>query len=97
MQAGSTERRRMGGETGERGGAGQQDQGNSKKSRGHTQGAREQQGARAQNQKKKKTTAGRADTQEGHIEVAGRASWGEQGANEGAKEHDDSHREAPCR
>ena len=47
--------------------------------------------------KKKKTTAGRADTQEGHIEVAGRRRWGEQGANEGAKEHNDSHREAPCR
>ena len=48
MQAGSTARRRMGGETGERGGAGQRDQGNKMKSRGHTQGAREQQGARAQ-------------------------------------------------
>ena len=48
MQAGWTARRRMGGETGERGGAGQRDQGNTKKSRGHTQGAREQQGARAQ-------------------------------------------------
>ena len=48
MQAGSTAGRRMGGETGERGGAGQRDQGNTKKSRGHTQGAREQQGARAQ-------------------------------------------------
>ena len=51
VQAGSTARRRMGGETGERGGAGQRDQGNMKKSRGHTQGAQEQQGARAQNQK----------------------------------------------
>ena len=96
MQAGSTARRRMGGETGERGGAGQRDQGNTKKSRGHTQGAREQQGARAQNQKKK-TTAGRADTQKGHIEVAGRGRWGDQGANEGAKEHNVSLREAPCR
>ena len=91
MQAGSTARRRMGGETGERGGAGQRDQGNTKKSRGHTQGAREQQGARAQ---KKKTTAGRADTQEGHIEVAGRGRWGEQGTNEGAREHNVTHREA---
>ena len=54
MQAGSTARRRMGGETGERGGAGQRDQGNMKKSRVHTHGAREQQGARAQKQKKKK-------------------------------------------
>ena len=43
---------------------------------------------------KKKTTAGRADTQEGHIEVAGRGGWGEQGANEGAREHNVSHREA---
>ena len=96
MQAGSTARRRMGGETGERGGAGQRDQGNTKKSRGHTQGAQEQQGVRAQNQKKK-TTAGRADTQEGHTEVAGRGRWGEQGANEGARERNVSHREAPCR
>ena len=94
MQAGTTARRRMGGETGERGGAGQRDQGNTKKSRGHTRGAREQQRARAQ---KKKTTAGRVDTQEGHIEVAGRGRWGEQGANEGAREHNVSHREAPCR
>ena len=54
MQAGSTARRRMGGETGERGGAGQRDQGSTKKSRGHTQGVREQQGARAWNHKKKK-------------------------------------------
>ena len=92
MQAGSTARRRMGRETGERGGAGQRDQGNTKKSRGHTQGARERQGAR-----KKKTTAGRADTQEGHKEEAGRGRWGAQGANEGAKEHNVSHREAPCR
>ena len=96
MQAGSTARRRMGGETGERGGAGQRDQGNTKKSRGHTQGAREQQGARAQN-KQKKTTAGRADTQEGHKEEVGRGRWGEQGANEGAKEHNVSLRGAPCR
>ena len=96
MQVGLTARRRMGGETGERGGAGQRDGGNTKKSRGHTQGAREKQGARAQNQKKK-TTAGRADTREGHIEVAGRGRWGEQGANEGAKEHNVSLREAPCR
>ena len=87
MQAGSTARRGMGGETGERGGAGQRDQGNTKKSRGHTQGTREQQGARAQSQKRNKTTAGQADTQEGHIEEAGRGRWGEQGANEGAKEH----------
>ena len=86
MQAGTTARRRMGGETGERGGPGQRDQGSTKKSRGHTQGAREQQGARAQNHKKK-TTAGQAYTQEGHIEEAGRGRWGEQGANEGAKEH----------
>ena len=56
MQAGSTARRRMGGETGERGGAGQRDQGNTKKSRGHTQGARERQGARA---KKKQRQDGR--------------------------------------
>ena len=91
MQAGSTARRRMGGETGERGGAGQRDQGNTKKGRGHTQGAREQQGARAQNHKKK-TTAGQADTQEGHMEEAGRRRWGEQGANEGAKEHNVSQR-----
>ena len=56
MQAGLTARRRMGGETGERGGAGQRDQGNTRKSRSHTQGAREQQGARA---KKKQRQDGR--------------------------------------
>ena len=95
MQAGSTAGRRMGGETGGRGDAGQRDRGNTKKSRGHMQGAREQQGARAQ--KQKKTTAGRADAQEGHKEEAGRGRWGEQGANEGAKEKNVSHREAPCR
>ena len=48
----------MGGETGERGGAGQRDQGNTKKGRGHTQGAREQQGARAQNKRKKNGMTG---------------------------------------
>ena len=79
----------MGGETGERGGAGQRDRDSTEKSRGHTQGAREQQGTRA---RKKKTTAGRADTQEGHIEEAGRGRWGEQGAHEGAKEHHISQR-----
>ena len=85
----------MGGETGERGGAGQRDRGSTEKSRGHTQGAREQRGARTRN--KKKTTAGQADTQEGHIEEAGRGRWGEQGAKKGAMEHNVSHREAPCR
>ena len=59
MQAGSTARRRMGRETSERGGAGQRDQGNTKKSRGHEQGAREQQAARAQ-KKKKQRQNGRA-------------------------------------
>ena len=58
VQAGSTARRRMGRETGERWGPGQRDQGNTKKSRGHTQGAREQQGARAQ--KKNNGQDGRA-------------------------------------
>ena len=86
MQAGSTARRRMGGETGERGGAGQRDQGSTKKSREHMQGAQQQQGARAQNHKKK-TTTGQADTQEGQKEEAGRGRWGAQGGNEGAKEH----------
>ena len=84
----------MGGETGERGGAGQGDRGSTEKSRGHKQGAREQRGART---REKKTTAGQADTQEGHIEEAGRRRWGKQGANKGAKEHNVSHREAPCR
>ena len=38
----------------------------------------------------KKTTAEQADTQEGHVEEAGRGSWGEQGATE--KHHaDDPH------
>ena len=80
----------MGGETGKRGGVGQRDRGSAVKSRGHTQGAREQWGART---RKKKTTAGQADTQEGHIEEAGRGRWGEQGANKGAKEHNVSQRE----
>ena len=34
----------------------------------------------------KKKTAEQADTQEGHIEEAGRGRWGEQGATKGAKE-----------
>ena len=42
--------------------------------------------------RKKKTTAGQADTQEGHIEEAGCGRWGEQGAIEGAKEHNVSQR-----
>ena len=71
MQAGLTARRRMGGETGERGGAGQRDQGNTKKSRGHMQGAREQQGARAQNQKKKNN--GRTGGHTGGAQRGGRA------------------------
>ena len=45
----------------------------------------------------KKTTAEQADTQEGHKEEAGRGRWGEQGANKGAKKHNVSHRETPCR
>ena len=78
-----------------RGGAGQGDRGSMEKSRGHTLGAREQRGARTR--KQKTTTAEQADTQEGHIEEAGRGRWGEQGANMGKKEHTDSHREAPYR
>ena len=93
MQAGSTARRKIGGETGERGGAGQQNQGNTKKSRGHTQAR----GSNKEREQKKKKTAGRADTQEGHKEEAGRGRWGAQRANEGAKEHNVSLREAPCR
>ena len=71
MQAGSTASRRMGGETGERGGAGQRNQGNTKKSRGHTQGAGEQQGPRAQNQKKKNN--GRTGGHTGRPQRGGRA------------------------
>ena len=67
----------MGGETGERGGAGQRDRGSTEKSRGHTLGAREQRGPRT---RKKKTPTEQADRQEGHIEEAGRGRWGEQGA-----------------
>ena len=52
---------------------------------------------RAQTQKKnKKKTAEQADTQEGHVEEAGRGRLGEQGANKGTREHNVSHREAPC-
>ena len=75
----------MGGETGERGGAGQRDRGSTEKSRGHTQGAREQRGARTRNKKQKKTTAGQADTQEGHIEEAGRGEVGGIGGQQGRK------------
>ena len=89
VQAGLTARRRMGGKTGERGGAGQRDRGSMEESRGHTQGVQEQRGARP---RIKTTTTGQADTQEGHIEEAGRGSWGEQGANKGAKEHNVSQR-----
>ena len=84
----------MGGETGERGGAGQPDRGSTEKSSRQTQGAREQRGARTRN--KKKTTGEQGDTQEGPIEEAGRRRWGEQGANKGTKKHNVSHREAPC-
>ena len=68
MQAGSTARRRIGRETGERGGTGQRDQGNTKKSRGHTQGAREQQRARAQ-----KKNNGRTGGCTGRAQRGGRA------------------------
>ena len=54
-------------------------------------------GSSKEREHKKKKTAGRADTQEGHKEEAGRGRWGAQGANEGAKEHNVSLREAPCR
>ena len=54
-------------------------------------------GSSKEREQKKKTTAGRADTQEGHKEEAGRDRWGAQEANEGAKEHNVSLREAPCR
>ena len=52
VQAELTARRRMGGEKGERGGAGQRDRGSTEKSRGRTQGAGEQRGARTRNKKK---------------------------------------------
>ena len=86
----------MGGETGERGGAGQR----ARVTRRRAEGTRRARGCskeREHRTKKKKTTAGRADTQEGHKEEAGRGRWGEQGANEGAKEPNVSLREAPCR
>ena len=46
---------------------------------------------------KKNNRKGGQDTQQGHAEEAGRERWGEQGANKGAKEHNVSHRETPCR
>ena len=105
MQAGLTARRRMEGETGERGGAGQRDQGNTKKSRGHTQGAREQQGARAQNHKKKKNN-GRTGGHTGRAHRGGRArEVGRTGGQRGRKgthclteQHhaDDLHRAVPA-
>ena len=83
MQAGSAARRRMGGETGERGGAGQRDQGNTKKSRGHTQGAREQQLAQAQNKEKKN---GRTGGHTGRAQRGGRArEMGGAGGQRGRK------------
>ena len=94
MQAGSTARRRMGGETGERGSAGQRE----RVTRRRAEGTRRARGSSKEREhRNKKKTAGRADTQEGHIEVAGRGRLGEQGANEGAREHENTHREAPCR
>ena len=63
---------------------------------GGTRRARGSSGEREHGKKRKKT-AEQADTQEGHIEEAGRGRWGEQGANKGAKEHNVSHREATCR
>ena len=54
-------------------------------------GAAESANTRTPKKKKK------ADTQEGHVEEAGRGRWGEQGANKGAKEDNVSHRGTPCR
>ena len=46
--------------------------------------------------KKDHNRRGGHDTQEGHVEKAGRGRWGEQGANKGSKEHNVSLRETPC-
>ena len=59
-------------------------------------GTRRARGSSGEREHRKKTTAEQADTQEGHVEEAGRGRWGEQGANKGTKEHNVSHREAPC-
>ena len=55
----------MAGETGERGGAGQRDRGSTERSRGHTQGAREQRRARTQEKKKSRTGGHRGRTRRG--------------------------------
>ena len=58
---------------------------------GGTRSARGSSGEREHGTKKNKKTAEQADTQDGHIEEAGRGRWGEQGANIGTKKHNVSH------
>ena len=91
---------KMEGETGERGGAGQRDQGSTEKGRGHTQGAREQQGTRTR--KKKSRTGGHT----GRAHRGGRArEVGGTGGQRGCKgtqcltekyHADDPHRAVPA-
>ena len=90
--------------TGERGGAGQQDQGSTRKSRGHMQGAQEQQGARAQNHKEKHN--GRTGGHTGRAHRGGRArevggtggQRGRKGTHGHTEKHhaDDPHRAVPA-
>ena len=85
VQAGSTARRRIGGETGETVGAGQQDRGSREKSRGHTQGAREQRGARTR--KKNNSRSG------GHT---GRTHRGGRGREVGGTGGQQGHKGTQC-
>ena len=71
--------------------------GEARRRAGGTRRARRSSGEREHGDTKKTTTAEQADLQEGHVEVAGRGRWGEQGANKGAKDLNVSHRETPCR
>ena len=95
MQAGSAERRRMGGRRASEGARGGET-GVARRRAGGTRRARGSSGERDHGDTQKKNRQGGQDTQEGHAEEAGRGRWGEQGASEGAKEHNVSHRETLC-
>ena len=83
------------------GGTGRRDRGSTEKSRGHTQGAREQRRARPGGHRKRKNKNEikvRQGTKEGQTEGVGpRGRRGMQGANKGSKVHIVSHRKTSCR
>ena len=80
------------------GGTGRRDRGSTEKSRGHTQGAREQRRAGPGGHPKKNEIKVRQGTKQGQTEGVGpRGRRGKQGANKGAKVQIVSLRKKPCR